>query len=54
MRSNDVDTRALMVLQREAERMRDASERVSLVVRAMALRRGIGPTEPERHAAGAD
>lgn len=41
MSRNDVDTRALMVLTREAERMRDAAERVALVVRAMALRRGI-------------
>lgn len=41
----DVDTRAVMVLEREAARMRDAAERVSLVVRAMALRRGIGPRE---------
>lgn len=49
----DVDTRALMVLTREAERMRDAAERVALVVRAMALRRGVA-TEPERHGAGAD
>lgn len=53
MKSNE-DDRAVMVLQREASRMRDAAERVSLVVRAMALRRGIGPTEPERHGAGAD
>lgn len=37
----DVDTRALMVLTREADRMRDAAERVRLVVQAMALRRGV-------------
>ena len=55
MQRNDVDTRAVMVLQREAARMRDAAERVDLVVRAMALRRGLRPTtEPERHGAGAD
>lgn len=41
MRIPDEDTRAVMVLSREAERMRDAAERVALVVRAMALRRGV-------------
>ena len=43
----DVDTRSVMVLQREAARMKDAAERVDLVVRAMALRRGIRPTQVE-------
>ena len=43
MPKSNVDDRAVMVLTREAERMRDAAERVALVVRAMALRRGIGP-----------
>jgi hypothetical protein len=41
MAKADTDDRAVMVLTREAERMRDAAERVSLVVRAMALRRGV-------------
>lgn len=47
MTKTDTDTRAVMVLAREACRMRDAAERVDLVVRAMALRRGvpIGPRE---------
>jgi hypothetical protein len=49
----DVDTRAVMVLEREAARMRDAAERVSLVVRAMALRRGLTRV-PERPEAAAD
>jgi hypothetical protein len=43
--TTDDDTRAVMVLQREAARMKDAAERVDLVVRAMALRRGVRPTE---------
>jgi hypothetical protein len=51
MPKNDVDTRALMVLERESARMHDAAERVRLVVRAMALRRGI---RPEPHAAAED
>jgi hypothetical protein len=37
----DIETRAVMVLQREANRMSDAAERVRLVVQAMALRRGL-------------
>lgn len=37
----DVDTRAVMVLAHEARRMQDAAERVGLVVKAMALRRGV-------------
>lgn len=41
----DIDTRAVMVLQREAERMAAAAERVRLVVQAMALRRGVSPRE---------
>lgn len=47
MHKNDVETRAVMVLQRESERMRNAAERVDLVVRAMALRRGlsVGPRQ---------
>ena len=40
-KQDDTDTRAIMVLTREAARMRDAAERVDLVVRAMALRRGL-------------
>lgn len=43
----DFDTRAVMVLQHEAARMKDAAERVATVVRAMALRRGIRPTQVE-------
>ena len=50
----DVDTRAVMVLQREAGRMRDAAERVSLVVQAMALRKGIRATALEHHEGEAD
>lgn len=45
MSKADVDDRAVMVLQREADRMADSAERVRLVVQAMALRRGIGPRE---------
>jgi hypothetical protein len=37
----DIDTRAVMVLAHEARRMQDAAERVALVVKAMALRRGV-------------
>lgn len=37
----DTDTRALMALARESQRMKDAAERVDLVVRAMALRHGV-------------
>lgn len=37
--------RALLVLQRESRRAREASERVDLVVRALALR--WGAVEPE-------
>lgn len=44
----DVDTRAVMVLAHEARRMQDAAERVGLVVKAMALRRGV--SVPERDA----
>lgn len=54
MPKSDVDTRTVMVLEREAARMRDAAERVSLVVRAMALRRGIRLTDHEHHGAAAD
>ncbi len=46
----DDDTRSVLVLQREAARMKDAAERVDLVVRAMALRRGIRPTQIEHEA----
>jgi hypothetical protein len=45
MPKTDIDTRAILVLQTESRRMREAAERVDLVVRAMALRRGIR-TEP--------
>lgn len=48
------DTRVIMVLTREAARMRDAAERVDLVVRAMAMRRGIRPATPEHPGAAAD
>ena len=41
MPKTDIDTRAVIVLQTESRRMREAAERVDLVVRAMALRRGI-------------
>lgn len=41
MRKPDVETRTVIVLQNESRRMREAAERVDLVVRAMALRRGI-------------
>lgn len=47
------DTRVVMALARESARMREAAERVDLVVQAMALRRGIkfepyyGPDETE-------
>ena len=37
----DLDTREVMVLAHEARRMQDAAERVGLVVKAMALRRGV-------------
>lgn len=43
----DFETRTVMALARESARMRDAAERVDLVVRAMALRRGVKPTEVE-------
>lgn len=39
--TDDLDTRAVMALATESRRMRDAAERVDLVVRAMALRRGV-------------
>lgn len=38
--------RALMVLQMESRRMKEAAERVDLVVQAMALRRGLRPLDP--------
>ncbi len=49
MSKTDFETRAVLVLQHEATRMRNAAERVDLVVRAMALRRGVrsAPHEPE-------
>lgn len=37
----DEDSRALLVLTREARRVEEAAERVRLVVDAMALRRGL-------------
>lgn len=37
----DRDTRTVMVLVNETERMRNAAERVALVVQAIALRRGV-------------
>jgi hypothetical protein len=39
--------RALMVLSREARRMKESAERVDLVVQALALRRGVSqvPTD---------
>ncbi len=40
-KSVDLETRAMMALARESTRMRDAAERVHLVVKAMALRRGV-------------
>ena len=48
---NGADTRAVMVLANEARRMRESAERVDLVVRAMALRRGVhvGPREVTEH-----
>lgn len=45
------DDRAVLVLANESRRMREAAERVDLVVRAMALRRGIAT---ERHVEAAD
>jgi hypothetical protein len=47
----DRDMRAVMVLTRESERMRNAAERVDLVVRAMALRHGVavGPRKIAEH-----
>lgn len=41
------DEREMMVLQSELRRMRACAERVDLVVRAMALRRGlaVGPRQ---------
>lgn len=41
----DQDAREMMVLQTEVRRMNATAERVRLVVRAMALRRGMRPTE---------
>lgn len=41
MKAADVDTRAVMVLAHEARRMQDAAERVGLVVKAMAIRKGV-------------
>lgn len=38
----DFETRTVMVLQQEAERMANAAERVRLVVQALALRKGLG------------
>lgn len=37
----DFETRTVMVLQQEAERMANAAERVRLAVRALALRKGL-------------
>lgn len=45
----NLEARTIMALARESSRMRDAAERVDLVVRALALRRGI---EPERYETG--
>jgi hypothetical protein len=43
----DVDARALILLQAETTRMAESAERVRLVIKAMALRRGlrVNPTE---------
>lgn len=41
----DFETRTVMVLQQEAERMANAAERVRLVVRALAMRRGLRSSE---------
>ncbi|WP_156436087.1 hypothetical protein [Bradyrhizobium pachyrhizi] len=40
----DVETRALIVLQGEVDRVVAAAERVSLVVQAMAKRKGLSRT----------
>lgn len=45
---NDYTDRALLVLSREAQRAKDAAERVNLVVRAVAIRRGVVREEPRR------
>jgi hypothetical protein len=41
MRELDRDGRLTLILANESRRMREAAERVDLVVRAMALRRGV-------------
>lgn len=48
MSKADIDTRAMMVLSNESRRMREAAERVDLVVQAMALRRGVRPINPRQ------
>lgn len=51
----DKTDRLVLVLANESRRMRDAAERVDLVVKALALRRGVGYPEPtERPEATAD
>lgn len=41
MSTKDFETRAILILQEESQRVTDAAERVALVVKAMALRRGL-------------
>jgi uncharacterized protein YjiK len=42
----DAETRLTLILANESRRMREAAERVDLVVRALALRRGLRPLPP--------
>jgi hypothetical protein len=55
MKQLDRTDRLVLVLTSESRRMREAAERVDLVVRAVALSRGVRYPEPtERHEAAAD